>query len=47
VTTQQGLALGLLLLIGYGGWFIASICLYLTRKKNNELENKIRTLDKE
>lgn len=46
MTFTQGLAVGVLLIIGYGGWLLTSIFLYRTRLENRELEKKVKSLEK-
>ena len=45
MSSEQGIAIAVVLLIGYVGWLLTSITLYKTRKKNRELEQKIKTLE--
>jgi len=48
MTYTQGIALGVVLIIGYGGWLLTAIYLYRTRLEKRKLEDKIKaTLGKE
>jgi hypothetical protein len=47
MTSEQGMALGLIVVIGYGAWLLTALLLYRTRRKVHDLEAKIRTLERE
>jgi len=45
MTTEQGIAIGIVLIIGYVGWLVTAIILYRARIKNRELEKRVNTLE--
>ncbi len=47
MTSEQGIAIGLVVIIGYIGWLEASIVLYRANKNIEKLKNKIKTLEGE
>jgi uncharacterized membrane protein YciS (DUF1049 family) len=46
MTSEQGIVIGIVLIIGYVGWLLTSIFLYRIRLKNRELEKRVKTLEK-